>query len=74
MVKPVNKNQLEQVVTKAVSLIRQETEGERTKEKLNHYEQKNHRLTIEELLDKLTDGNKGTVDTLQDMGIMTSVT
>ncbi|AIQ24538.1 MULTISPECIES: response regulator [unclassified Paenibacillus] len=70
LVKPVNKNQLEQVVSKAVSLIRQETEGERNKEKLNHYEQRNHRLTIEELLDKLTDGNKGTADTLQDMGII----
>jgi two-component system, response regulator YesN len=33
LVKPVNKNQLEQVVSKAVSLIRQETEGERNKEK-----------------------------------------
>ncbi|WP_312149802.1 response regulator [Paenibacillus odorifer] len=70
LVKPVNKNQLEQVVSKAVSLIRQETEGERNKEKLNHYEQRNRRLTIEELLDKLTDGNKGTADTLLDMGII----
>ena len=70
LVKPVNKNQLEQVVSNAVSLIRQETEGERNKEKLSHYEQRNRRLTIEELLDKLTDGNKGTADALLDMGII----
>ncbi|ULO09840.1 response regulator [Paenibacillus sp. 19GGS1-52] len=69
LVKPVNKNQLEQVVSRAVSQIRQESEGERNKKMLKSYEQKNLRLTIEELLDRLTDGNKGTAETLLELGI-----
>ncbi|MFD3258388.1 response regulator [Paenibacillus lentus] len=58
LVKPVIKAHLEEVVAKAAALIREETEGERAKEMLDHYERKNRTVTIEELLDDLTDGNR----------------
>lgn len=58
LVKPVNTSQLEQVLSKAVAAIREESEGERNKLMLNHYEQKNRSVTIEELLEQLTDGNR----------------
>ncbi|WP_019636775.1 response regulator [Paenibacillus fonticola] len=58
LVKPVIKSHLEEVVTRAAALIREETEGERAKEMLDHYERKNRTVTIEELLDSLTDGNR----------------
>ncbi|MBT2288421.1 response regulator [Paenibacillus albidus] len=58
LVKPVNTSQLEQVLSKAVATIREESEGERNKLMLNHYEQKNRSVTIEELLEQLTDGNR----------------
>lgn len=59
LVKPVITEQLERVVERAVRMIRQESEGERNREKLIHYERKNHHITLEELLDRLTDGDKG---------------
>lgn len=58
LVKPVNTGQLEQVVSRAVAVIRQETEEERNKEMLKSYERKNHSVTIEELLEQITDGSK----------------
>ncbi|WP_379151620.1 response regulator [Paenibacillus sp. sgz5001063] len=68
IVKPVNTSQLEQVVGRAVAVIRQESEEERNKERLKSYERKNHSITIEGLLEGLTDGNKGAVSTLASMG------
>ncbi|MNI17424.1 putative response regulatory protein [compost metagenome] len=64
IVKPVNTGQLEQVVGRAVAVIRQESEEERNKEMLKSYERKNHSITVEELLELLTDGNKGAASTL----------
>ncbi|MEC0167681.1 response regulator [Paenibacillus graminis] len=64
IVKPVNTGQLEQVVGRAVAVIRQESEEERNKEMLKSYERKNHSITVEELLEPLTDGNKGAASTL----------
>ncbi|CAH1195541.1 Protein-glutamate methylesterase/protein-glutamine glutaminase [Paenibacillus auburnensis] len=58
LVKPVNTGQLEQVLSRAVAAIREESEGERNKLMLNHYEQKNRSVTIEELLEQLADGNR----------------
>ncbi|MBW4080314.1 response regulator [Paenibacillus sp. S150] len=68
LVKPVNTGQLEQVVGRAVAVIRQESEEERNKEMLKSYERKNHSITIEELLERLTDGNKGAAAALARMG------
>ncbi|RCX21576.1 two-component system response regulator YesN [Fontibacillus phaseoli] len=68
LVKPVSKKHLEDVVSKAASLIRQENEGERVKEMLTHYERKNRTVTIEELLDGLMDGDKRAAGQLIDMG------
>lgn len=59
LLKPVNTGQLEQAAVKAAALIRQESEEERNKEMLKSYERKNVTGTIEELLEQLTDGNKG---------------
>ncbi|MGO4273209.1 response regulator, partial [Paenibacillus sp. TAF58] len=58
LVKPVNTSQLEQVIKKAVSLIRDSSEEERTREKLEHLERNIRDKTIEELLDRLTDGDE----------------
>jgi two-component system response regulator YesN len=70
LVKPVDKHQLEQVVAKAVSLIREESEEERNKEKLVHFERKKRTDTIEELLDRLTDGNRSAEDDLAELGVV----
>ncbi|WP_334073913.1 response regulator [Paenibacillus sp. A14] len=68
LVKPVSKKHLEDVVSKAASLIREESEGERAKEMLDHYERKNRTVTIEELLDSLMDGDKRAAGELIRMG------
>lgn len=68
LLKPVNTGQLEQAAGKAVALIRQESEEERNKERLKSYERKKVSGTIEELLEQLTDGNKGAAVTLARLG------
>ncbi|AIQ53192.1 response regulator [Paenibacillus sp. FSL R7-0331] len=73
LIKPVNTGQLEQAAGKAAALIRQESEEERNKEMLKSYERKNVTGTIEELLEQLTDGNKGAAAALVRIG-NTSIT
>lgn len=46
LVKPVNTGQLEQVVIRAATVIRQESEEERNKEMLKTYERKNLSVTV----------------------------
>lgn len=65
LVKPVNTDQLKQVIQKAVSLIRDETEEELKREKLQHLERDNKDRSFEELLDRLTDGDDKAVHALQ---------
>lgn len=65
LVKPVNTDQLKQVIQKAVFLIRDETEEERNREKLQHLERDNKDRSFEELLDRLTDGDNNAVLALQ---------
>lgn len=67
LVKPVNTGQLEQVVSRAAAMIRQESEEERNKEMLKTYERKNLSVTVEEQLEQLTDGNKAAAATLARM-------
>ncbi|WP_261305041.1 response regulator [Paenibacillus andongensis] len=66
LVKPVNTAQLEQVIQKAVSLIRDSSEEERTREKLEHLERNIRDKTIEELLDRLMDGDEKAGQTLSE--------
>lgn len=68
LVKPINKNQLERVVEKAASIIREETNGEQNKMMLNYYEKKNRSRTIEQLLDGLLDGDLKTINELSQLG------
>lgn len=68
LVKPVSKRHLEDVVSKAAAIIREESEGERAKEMLDHYERKNRTVTIEEWLDGLMDGDKRAAGELIRMG------
>ncbi|UQZ37253.1 two-component system response regulator [Paenibacillus sp. PK3_47] len=68
LVKPVNTGQLEQVVGKAVAVIRQESEEVRNKEKLKSYERKNESVTIEQLLEQITDGSRSAAAALARMG------
>lgn len=65
LVKPVNTEQLQQVIQKAVSLIRNETEEERKREKLEHLEQDSKDRSFEELLDRLTDGDEKVVHSVE---------
>ncbi len=65
LVKPVNTEQLKQVIQKAILQIREETEEERKREKLLHLERDNEHRTIEELLDRMTDGDQQAVQILQ---------
>lgn len=67
LVKPINKNQLEAVVRKAVSMIREESMDERNKEKLSYYEKKNRSTTIEQLLDGLLNGDQKALAELEDI-------
>ncbi|QYR19469.1 response regulator [Paenibacillus sp. sptzw28] len=71
LVKPVDKLQLEQVILKTVALIREESEEERNKEMLVHFESKKRTETIGELLDRLTDGNRSAAESLTQLGIVT---
>lgn len=57
LVKPVNTAQLEQVIRKAVALIKDETEEERKREKLQYLERDVRDRSIEEQLERLTDGD-----------------
>ncbi|ASA22164.1 response regulator [Paenibacillus donghaensis] len=68
LVKPVNTGQLEQVVSRAVAVIRQESEEERNKEMLKSYERKSLSMTAQEQLEQLTDGNKAAATALALMG------
>ncbi|KAI7251726.1 hypothetical protein KC345_g11546, partial [Hortaea werneckii] len=68
LVKPVNTGQLEQVVIRAATVIRQESEEERNKEMLKSYERKNLSVTVGEQLEQLTDGNKAAAAALARLG------
>ncbi|MEJ8305222.1 response regulator [Saccharibacillus sacchari] len=57
LVKPISKSELESVVRKAAELIYQENEGYQKKERLHYYEAKDRAQTIEELADRLLDGD-----------------
>jgi two-component system response regulator YesN len=70
LVKPINKNQLEKVAGKAASIIREQSYGVRNKELLNYYEKKNRSTTIEQLLNRLLDGDKKTLTELSQMGVI----
>ncbi|PAF32595.1 response regulator [Paenibacillus sp. 7516] len=70
LVKPINKIQLERVVGKAVSMIRETSDGERNKKMLNYYEGKNRVNTIEQLLDGLLDGDTNTLADLTQLGVI----
>lgn len=67
LVKPVNTSQLEQVIQKAVFLIRDHSMEERNREKLEHLERSIQVKTIEELLDRLTDGDVNTIKELNEV-------
>ncbi|MGV7119033.1 response regulator [Paenibacillus kyungheensis] len=78
LIKPIDKNQLEKAVYKAVDMIRKQSNGERNQEKLDYYEQKNHMATIEQLLSNLLEGNEKALYSLVqlkaiDIDVMTTV-
>ncbi|WP_059054151.1 response regulator transcription factor [Paenibacillus senegalimassiliensis] len=68
LVKPVSKPHLESVLRRAVDMIREENEEERTKERLDHYERKHRTVTISEYLDSLMDGDQRAANELTRMG------
>lgn len=71
LVKPVSKPHLEEVLRRAVDMIHEENEEERTKERLDHYERKHRTVTISELLDSLMDGDQRASNELITMGAIT---
>lgn len=67
LVKPVNTAQLEQVIRKAVLMIRNISLEGRNREKLEHLERNNRVKNIEELLDRLTDGDGHAANSLSEV-------
>ncbi|SFK78271.1 two-component system, response regulator YesN [Paenibacillus sp. 1_12] len=57
LVKPIDKGLLIDAVNKALLLLREHHEGQSSKHKLAVYEQKDRKTQIEELLDRLTEGD-----------------
>ncbi|MDO3413258.1 response regulator [Saccharibacillus sp. CPCC 101409] len=68
LVKPIDKHQLESVVSKAARAIREQNAGERTREKLDYYEKKDRIQTIELLLAGLCGGSAQALTTLAELG------
>lgn len=69
LVKPVDTAALEQVVQDAVAAIRNESLEERNRGKLEYLERNVHARTMEELLDRLTDGDEGAIPELERIGL-----
>lgn len=67
LIKPVDTLQLEQVLKKAVLTIRSASEEVRKREKLQQLERHVHDSSIEELLDRLTDGDSQAGRILDDL-------
>lgn len=67
LVKPVDTAALEQVVQKAVAIIRDESLEEQNRGKLEHLERNVRAKTTEELLDRLTDGDRSVVAEIADI-------
>ncbi|MDF2959499.1 MAG: response regulatory protein [Paenibacillus sp.] len=57
LVKPIDKVMLANAVTKAVTLLREENEEQSSKSKLEVYEKKDKKTQMEELFDRLTEGD-----------------
>jgi two-component system, response regulator YesN len=56
LVKPIEKKLLMEAVSKAVTMLNEETEGSTYKSKLEAYERKDKKTQLEELFDRLTTG------------------
>jgi len=72
LVKPISKSQLESVVRKAAALIREESEGRQKRERLHYYEAKDRAQTIEELTDRLLDGDLKALTSLVELHRLTT--
>ena len=70
LVKPVDKNQLEQAVQKAIRLIGDQSQRDREKEMAVSFERKKRNESIEELLVRMTDGDKSAALQLTEMGVI----
>lgn len=70
LVKPVDKNELEQAVRKAIQLIGDQSQRVREKEIAVRFERKKRNDTIEELLVRMTDGDKQATAQLSELGVI----
>jgi len=70
LLKPVDKDRLETVMRKVVRLIGEQSERFREREMANRFEKQNHKHTIEELLERLADGDKGAISELRRLGVI----
>ncbi len=70
LVKPVDRNQLEQAVQKAIRLIGDQSQRDREKEMAVSFERKKRNESIEELLVRMTDGDKSAAVQLTEMGVI----
>ncbi|WP_411346638.1 response regulator [Paenibacillus sp. WLX1005] len=64
LVKPIDKNQLEQVVRRAIGIIREQCNEELTQERLSYYEQKSRLDATEKLVNGLLDGDRRALPSL----------
>lgn len=70
LVKPVDKNQLEEAIQKVILLIGDQSQRVREKEMAVRFELKKRSDSIEELLVRMTDGDKGASAQLLEMGLI----
>lgn len=73
LVKPISKSELESVVRKAAALIDEENEGYQKKERLHYYEAKDRVQTIEELGDRLLDGDLKALTSLVELEHLSTI-
>lgn len=70
LVKPVDTEALEQVIQHAVAMIRNETIEENNRGKLEYLERNVRAKTIEEQMDRLTDGDEAAITELEQSGLV----
>lgn len=73
LLKPVDKDRLEAVMRKVVRLIGEQSERSREKEIAIRFEKQKHKRTIEELLERLADGDKGAIAELRRLDVIRSI-
>jgi len=71
LIKPVDKERLEQVMRKVIRLIGEQKERIREREMASQFEREKRNDAIGELIERLTDGDRASISQLRQMGVLT---